>query len=292
MSSPTAGRDTDAVLDEIFETLAELAPEIRASLPGRRVKSDETNPSGETRLEADAYADELIEEALGGIDGVGIYASEEQAEPIDVGDGDVSIACDPLDGSSNIKPNSPMGTIIAVYEGELPAGGDRLLASGFILFGPILTMDIARGGTVTEAIVEAGEIDVIDDDVTIPEEPTVYSMGGRAPDWTDGFSSFIEEVEDEYKLRYGGAMVADVNQVLTYGGIFSYPALRSAPNGKLRLEFEGIPMAYIVECAGGASSDGSQSILEVEATEFHQRVPVHLGNEELIDRVEAHLADE
>ena len=278
-------------LDEIFETFAALAPEIRASLPGRRVKSDETNPSGETRLEADAYADELIEDAVAEIDGVGIYASEEQADPVEVGDGPVSIACDPLDGSSNIKPNSPMGTIIAIYEGELPASGDDLLASGFVLFGPILTMTVARDGTVYEANVNSGEIDVIDDDVTIPEEPTVYGMGGRVPDWTEGFAAFIDEVEQEYKLRYGGAMVADVNQVLTYGGIFSYPALQSAPNGKLRLQFEGIPMAYIVESAGGESSDGTGSILDVEPTEFHQRVPVHLGNAELIDRVETHLAD-
>ena len=287
---PADTSDYEAELDAVFETLAALAPEIRASLPGRRVKSDETNPSGETRLEADAYADELIEEALGEIDGVGTYASEEQAEPIDVGSGEVSVACDPLDGSSNIKPNSPMGTIIAVYEGELPAGGDRLLASGFILFGPILTMTVARDGEVTEANVNDGEIDVIDDDVTLPDEPTVYGMGGRVPDWTEGFAAFIDEIEQEYKLRYGGAMVADVNQVLTYGGIFSYPALKSAENGKLRLQFEGIPMAYIMESAGGASSDGSQSILDVDPERFHQRVPVHLGNAELIDRVEETLA--
>jgi len=284
--------NSDAIVDDIFETLAELAPEIRASLPGRRVESSEINPSGETRLEADAYADELIEEALGAIDGVGIYASEEQDEPIDVGEGEISIACDPLDGSSNIKPNSPMGTIIAVYEGELPAGGDRLLASGFVLFGPILTMTVARDGQVYEANVGDGEIEIINDDVTIPDEPVVYGMGGRVPDWTEGFAAFIDEVEDEYKLRYGGSMVADVNQVLTYGGIFSYPALKSAENGKLRLQFEGIPMADIVESAGGVSSDGSQSILDVEPTHFHQRVPVHLGNKELIERVEAHLADE
>jgi fructose-1,6-bisphosphatase I len=291
MSSPTTDRDYDAVLDDIFETLAELAPEIRASLPGRRTKSTETNPSGETQMEADAYADELLEEALGAIDGVGWYASEEQAEPLDHGEG-VTVALDPLDGSSNLKPNSPMGTIIAVYEGELPAGGDQLLASGFVLFGPIMTMSVAREGTLTEYMVENGESEVITESVQLPEEPTVYGMGGRAPDWTPGFAAFIDEVEDEYKLRYGGSMVADVNQVLTYGGIFSYPALQSAPNGKLRLEFEGIPMAYLVECAGGASSDGTQSILDVEATEVHQRVPVHLGNEGLIDRVEAHLADE
>ena len=287
---PADTSDYEAELDAIFETLAELAPEIRASLPGRRVKSDEVNPSGETRLEADAYADELIEEGLGDIDGVGTYASEEQAEPIDVGSGDVSIACDPLDGSSNIKPNSPMGTIIAVYEGSLPAGGDRLLASGFVLFGPILTMTVARDGQVYEANVGDGEIDVIDDEVTLPDEPTVYGMGGRVPDWTPGFSAFIRAIEQEYKLRYGGAMVADVNQVITYGGIFSYPALKSAENGKLRLQFEGIPIAYIIESAGGSSSDGTQSILDVDPEKFHQRVPVHLGNDEMIDRLEATLA--
>lgn len=280
----------DRILDAIFANLAELAPEIRASLPGRRVKSDETNPSGETRLEADAYADELIEQQLGAIEGVSYYASEEQAEPIDVGDGDIAIACDPLDGSSNIKPNSPMGTIVAVYEGELPASGDDLLASAFVLFGPILTMTVARDDTVTEANVEDGEIEVINDDVTIPDEPTVYGMGGRVPDWTPGFSAFIRAIEQEYKLRYGGAMVADVNQVLTYGGIFSYPVLKSAENGKLRLQFEGIPMAYIVESAGGVSSDGEQSLLDVEPERLHQRVPVHLGNESMIEPLEATLA--
>ncbi len=287
---PTDAGDHEAVLDDLFETLAELAPEIRASLPGRRVKSDETNPSGETRLEADAYADELIEDALGEVDGIGTYASEEQAEPIDIGSGELSVACDPLDGSSNIKPNSPMGTIVAVYEGDLPGDGDSLVAAAFVLFGPILTMSVARDGRLYEANVNDGEIDVIDDDVTLPDEPTVYGMGGRVPDWTEGFAAFIDEIEQEYKLRYGGAMVADVNQVLTYGGVFSYPALQSSPDGKLRLQFEGIPMAYITECAGGVSSDGSQSILDVEATELHQRVPVHLGNEQLIDTLESTLA--
>jgi fructose-1,6-bisphosphatase I len=85
-------------------------------------------------------------------------------------------------------------------------------------------------------------------------------------------------------------MIADVNQVLEYGGIFAYPALDSAPRGKLRLQFEGNPIAYIVACAGGASSDGTRSILDVEPTDgIHERVPVHVGNEDLIDRLEAAL---
>lgn len=279
----------DETVEEIFETLAALAPEIRASLPGRRVKSAEVNPSGETRLEADAHADELLEAALGALDGVGIYASEEQESPIDVGDGPLSVAVDPLDGSSNIASNSPVGTIVAVYEGDLPGDGDSLVASAFVLFGPILTMVSAHQGTVTESVVETGERDVIKSDLSLPESPTVYGIGGNHADWTKGFTRYVQEIEERLKLRYGGSMAADINQVLTYGGIFSYPALTTAPKGKLRLQFEGIPMAYIIESAGGASSDGSQSILDVKATEFHQRVPVYLGNTELVNEARSFL---
>ena len=279
----------DETVEEIFETLAALAPEIRASLPGRRVKSSEINPSGETRLEADAHADTLLEEALGAIDGVGIYASEEQESPIDVGDGPLSVAVDPLDGSSNIASNSPVGTIVAVYEGDLPGDGDSLVASAFVLFGPILTMVSAHHGQVSESVVETGERDVIQQDISLPESPVVYGVGGNNAEWTKGFTRFVQEIEERLKLRYGGSMAADINQVLTYGGIFSYPALTTAPKGKLRLQFEGIPMAYIIESAGGASSDGSQSILDVTATEFHQRVPVHLGNTELVNEVGSFL---
>ena len=110
------------------------------------------------------------------------------------------------------------------------------------------------------------------------------------PDWTPEFTEYAREIEQELKLRYGGAMIGDVNQVLTYGGIFAYPALESNPDGKLRLQFEANPIAAIVEAAGGASSDGEQSLLDVDPDDVHGRVPVYLGNEDLIDRLETTLA--
>ncbi|MGM0590255.1 MAG: class 1 fructose-bisphosphatase [Halobacteriota archaeon] len=277
-------------VDEIFATVAATAPEIRAGLPGRRVKADVENPSGEVQLAADAYADELLRERLGAIDGVGTYASEEQADPIDVGTG-LSVAVDPLDGSANLKSNNTMGTIVAVYDAPLPAAGTDLLASAYVLYGPITTMVTTDGDTVTEYVVDDGEMTVATESVTLPDEPLVYGFGGRVPDWTSDFADFADSVESDesMKLRYGGAMIGDVNQVLTYGGIFAYPVLQSASNGKLRLQFEGNPLALIVETAGGGSSDGTQSLLAVEATDLHQRVPVHLGNASLIERLEATL---
>ncbi|WP_049936196.1 class 1 fructose-bisphosphatase [Haloplanus natans] len=278
---------TDTVA-AIRAAVAGAAPEIRTGLPGRREKADAKNPSGERRLAADEYADELLETRLGGVDGVGAYASEERGGVVDTGEG-YAVAVDPLDGSSNLEPNNVMGTIVGVYDAPLPASGRELVAAGYVLYGPITTMAFARDGSVTEYLIEDGEPTVLNEDVTLPDDPTVYGFGGRVPDWPDDFAAYVDEIESELKLRYGGAMIGDVNQVLTYGGVFAYPALRSAPEGKLRLQFECNPVGYVIECAGGRSSDGAGSVLDIEPDGLHQRTPVYLGNEGLIDRLDAAL---
>ena len=278
---------TDTVA-AIRAAVAGAAPEIRAGLPGRREKADAENPSGECRLAADEYADELLEARLGGVDGVGAYASEEREGVVDTGEG-YAVAVDPLDGSSNLEPNNVMGTIVGVYDAELPASGRGLVAAGYVLYGPITTMAFARDGSVTEYLIEDGEATVLNEDVTLPDDPTVYGFGGRVPDWPDDFAAYVDEIESALKLRYGGAMIGDVNQVLTYGGVFAYPKLRSAPDGKLRLQFECNPVGYVIECAGGRSSDGSGSVLDLEPDGLHERTPVYLGNADLIDRLDAAL---
>ena len=287
--------DAVAVAEAVLDAAAAVAPEIRAGLPGRRRYLDDENPSGEDVLAADVYADELLERALGDIDGVGTYASEERESTVDTGDAPVSVAVDPLDGSSNLESNNPMGTVIAVYDGALPASGRDLVAAGFVLYGPVTTMVAGVGAPADAAIHEylvTGEGDREKlERIELPGDPTVYGFGGRVPDWPADFAAYVDEIEDELKLRYGGAMIADVSQVLSYGGVFAYPALESAPDGKLRLQFEGNPVAYLVEGAGGRSSDGARSLLDVEATGIHQRVPVHVGNEDLIERLESALDD-
>ncbi|QLD88327.1 class 1 fructose-bisphosphatase [Natronomonas salina] len=283
---------SDAI-DEILDAVAATAPEVRDGLAGRRVYESGENPSGEQQLEADVYADELLEERLLDIDAVGSYASEERDDVVeDDPDAEYHVAADPLDGSSNLKSNNTMGTLFGVYESPLPASGRDLVASGFVLYGPITTMVVARDGGVTEAVLEDdGTRQVVDEDLSLPEEPTVYGFGGRVPQWTDDFAGYVDEVEDELKLRYGGAMIGDVNQVLTYGGIFGYPGLEGRPEGKLRLLFEGHPIAYVVESAGGASSNGERSLLDCEPDGLHQRTPLFVGDDGYIDRLEDALGE-
>ncbi|UWG47625.1 Fructose-1,6-bisphosphatase [Halanaeroarchaeum sp. HSR-CO] len=272
-------------VSEILDVVATAAPEIRSGLPGRRTKIDEQNRSGERQLAADVWADELLGDRLAAVDSVGAYASEERDEVENVGDGYL-VAVDPLDGSSNLRSNNPMGTVVGVYDDDLPTTGRSLVAAAFVLYGPITTMVVARDGSTTEYVVEAGDRRDVGE-IALPEEPTVYGFGGRVPDWPAGVADYVETIEGELKLRYGGAMIADVSQVLTYGGIFAYPMLQSRSSGKLRILFEGAPIAYIVESAGGSSSDGTRSLLDVEVTEVHQRTPVFVGNADLVDRLEA-----
>lgn len=278
------------VVDNVIDVIATAAHDIREGLIGRRGLVDDENPSGDQQVEADVWADALLAERLTAIDGVREYASEERSEIIQCGETGYSVAVDPLDGSSNLKSNNTMGTIFGIYDAPLPAPGTSLIASGFILYGPITTMAVARDASVSKYELTGEEQHLVEADVSLPEDPVVYGFGGRVPDWQEAFHTFARDIETELKLRYGGAMIGDVNQVLTYGGMFAYPALHSAPNGKLRLQFEGNPIGYLVESAGGRSSDGYQSLLHVEPDELHDRVPVYVGNQELIDRLEDSLS--
>ncbi|EMA57884.1 class 1 fructose-bisphosphatase [Halorubrum lipolyticum] len=298
MTDPAPDRDADSVVEAVFDAVAETAPEIRAALPGRRVESGTENASGESVMAGDLYADELLGDAITAVDGVGSFVSEERETAVDaggaVGEGAYAVAIDPLDGSSNLRSNNAMGTVVGVYDAPLPATGRDLVAAGYVLYGPITTMVVADEGGVREEVIEQdtdGSVSrsVVEEDLTLPDDPLVYGFGGRVPDWPDAFTAYAREIEDELKLRYGGAMVGDVNQVLTYGGIFAYPALVDAPEGKLRLSFEANPIAYIVEAAGGAATDGETDILDVEPEGVHDRVPLYVGNEGLVERLETAL---
>jgi len=281
---------TDTI-EAIGDCFAETASDVRELLGKRRSYEGGENPSGEQQLEADIYADKMLEERLLAIDDVGSYASEERQE-VETDTGSYHVACDPLDGSSNLKSNNGLGTIWAVYDEKPPAAGDSLLAAGYVLYGPITTMIEARDDTVTEYLIDDGDRELMEEDVTLADDPIIYGFGGRIPDWTVEFSEYVHEIEEEQmKLRYSGAMVNDVNQILTYGGIFGYPMLQDTPEGKLRLQFEGHPIAAIVTAAGGASTDGTQSLLDIDPDHIHQRAPLFVGNESLIERLEDAVED-
>ena len=194
---------------------------------------------------------------------------------------------DPLDGSSNIESNNLVGTIVGIYKKDLPAQGKHLIAAMYILYGPTVTLVYTTGNGVHEFLHTKKGFILKEENIKLPEPGILYSIGGLRKDWLPSFRKYIKELELKgYKLRYGGAFVGDFNQILHYGGIFAYPALTTKPNGKLRLLFEANPMSFIIEEAGGASTNGKCSILKINPEDIDQRVPVYVGNKKLIKNIE------
>lgn len=277
-------------LDEIVRKVVETSNYIEKNLASHAGVEAGTNPSGDEQIQADIWADELFFDELSVLDSVGGYASEERESVVDTGEG-YSISIDPLDGSSNLRSNNPVGTIIGIYDAELPAKGRKQVGAIMILYGPYTTMTVAREDTdaVQKFLLQDGYRERLES-VRHPSQESVIGIAGKRGERTQGLGKLAAEVESELKPRYGGATIADLSQVLEYGGLFGYPATTKYPGGKLRVHFESAPLAYIVESAGGGSTDGTQSLLDVNPKKLHATVPTYLGNETLIERVESTLS--
>ncbi|MFW6458952.1 MAG: class 1 fructose-bisphosphatase [Halodesulfurarchaeum sp.] len=278
-------------IDTIVREVRDTAHYMSDNVANYADDTTRTNPSGEEQIGADIWSDSLFFDALCPLEGVGGYASEERRDVVDCGEG-YTIAIDPLDGSSNLASNNSVGTIVGVYDAELPAPGRDLVAAMMVLYGPYTTMTVARENSdvVQQYLLRDGHSERWGQ-FRVPEATTVVGLAGIPGSRSDAFNEFANELEGEMKLRYGGATVADLAQVLEYGGLFGYPRTDQYPDGKLRVHFEAAPLAYLVEAAGGGSTDGTQSIMDVEPDRIHARTPILLGNETLVARAEKALGE-
>lgn len=242
------------------------------------------NVYGEEQLALDRSADEILKNQLHHSGFVRQYASEEQEAIVEIGQGNGKyfVTADPLDGSSLVDTNLSIGTIIGIHrETFLTEGARSMVAALYITYGPLITMVYSAGkGTHEFVLNREGEYVLSQENIRLNEQGSIYSLGGLRKEWTDGHRRFVEFLEDQgYKLRYSGGFVPDINQVLIKkGGVFTYPALKKNPRGKLRLLFELQPMAFIITQAGGMATDGRRDILSIPVEELDQCSPVYIGS--------------
>ncbi|TSJ36595.1 class 1 fructose-bisphosphatase [Mucilaginibacter corticis] len=270
-----------------------------------------TNIQGESQQKLDVYADQQFIAALKSGGECCIVASEENEEIIRL-DSDISknakyiVAIDPLDGSSNIDVNVPVGTIFSIYRRRTASGpatlhdvlqkGTEQVAAGYIIYGSSTMLVYTTGKGVNGFTLDPsiGEFCLSHPNLKIPETGTLYSINeGNYVHFPQGVKDYIKycQVEDAatrrpYASRYIGSMVADIHRNLIKGGIFIYPVTSSAPNGKLRLVYECNPMAFIIEQAGGKATNGSSRILDLDVYELHQRAPIFIGSKAMVSVAE------
>jgi fructose-1,6-bisphosphatase I len=271
-----------------------------------------TNVQGEAQKKLDVLSNEILVEANSWGGYLAGMASEEMDGPVGIPvaypRGKYLLLYDPLDGSSNIDVNVSVGTIFSVL--KCPAGvtepdegcflqpGTQQVCAGYAVYGPqtLLMLTVGHGVVGFTLDRDTGSFLLTHEQIAIPADTGEYAINAsNARHWEPPVKRYIEELNAgkagprgrDFNMRWVASMVADVHRIMSRGGIFMYPRDARDPDkpGRLRLLYEGNPMAFLVEQAGGAATNGHQRILEVQPRKLHERVAVFLGSRNEVELV-------
>ncbi len=309
-------RDLATLLRDLAVGAKIIASELaHAALVGQLGTTGETNVQGEKVKKLDAWANDVIVQAIEATGLATTLVSEEMAEPLRLAQAGASgryVVCfDPVDGSSNLDVNGVVGTIFSVRRSPDAAGGPGIadgamqpgtaqVAAGYVMYGPatllVLTMgDGVDGFTLEPAI---GEFVRSHQRIRIPARGRIYSVNeGNFTKWEPAVRRYIEYVRGvdvatgrPYSARYVGSLVADFHRTLLEGGIYLYPGETQRSDGKLRLQYEAAPLGFIAEQAGGRASTGRERVMTVQPATPHQRVPLLIGSSDDVAVAEDFIA--
>ncbi|XP_023307945.1 fructose-1,6-bisphosphatase 1 isoform X2 [Lucilia cuprina] len=293
--------DLSQLLNCIQTSIKAIASAVRkAGIAKLHGIAGDVNVQGEEVKKLDVLSNELFINMLKSSYTTCLMVSEENENVIEVEvekQGKYIVCFDPLDGSSNIDCLVSIGSIFSIYRKQTEGAptvqdalqpGNQIVAAGYALYGSATAIVLAlgpgsgvNGFTYDPAI---GEFILTEPNMRVPEKGKIYAINeGYAADWEAGVYNYVAAKKDPskgkpYGARYVGSMVADVHRTIKYGGIFIYPATKSAPNGKLRLLYECNPMAYLMTEAGGLASNGKIPILDIVPQKIHERSPIFLGS--------------
>jgi fructose-1,6-bisphosphatase I len=285
-------------------------------------KTGTTNIQREEVMKLDALADQVIYRLNDHTGRLAVMASEEQEDIRPVSSrfpiGKYVLLYDPLDGSSNIDYNVSIGSIFAIYRRKSKSGpgtledclqkGRDLVAAGYLVYGAstmlVYTSGMGVHGFTLDPIV--GEFLLSHKNIRTPEKAKYYSVNqGYERYWSEGIQRFTKYLQGDepdqagefskgLSMRYIGSMVADFHRNLLGGGIFYYPTDNKDPRytlGKIRLSYEGAPLAFIMEQAGGTSSNGTQNLLDLQPKSLHQRTPLFVGDRKYVEKAEEFIRE-
>lgn len=312
---PEATGQLSGILYDIALAAKLIANKVRrAGLVDILGALESENVQGEIQQKLDVFANETIIKAMDHGGKLCAMASEEEPDIIPIPDqfrcGNYVLCFDPLDGSSNIDVNVPVGTIFSVMRkitrgvrGDLEdflQPGRRQVAAGYVIYGSSTMLVYTTGQGVHGFTLDPsiGEFLLSHPDIRIPPRGRYLSVNDSYEQyWNEGVKGLMRRYrgldgqQKAMNVRYVGSLVADFHRNLLGGGVFAYPANTQSPKGKLRLLYECNPLAFIVQQAGGSAINGTEDILDVIPTELHQRSPLYIGSRDAIETAREMLAE-
>jgi fructose-1,6-bisphosphatase I len=314
---PEATGELSSLLYDMCLAAKVIAAAIRrAGLVDILGSAGNINVQGEEQQKLDVFANEAIKNAMGHTGRVAVMASEEDEGPIPIPRdwpiGRYVVVFDPLDGSSNIDSNSSVGTIFSIYSRVTQDGqgtledllqpGRQQVAAGYMMYGSSTMLVYTTGQGVHGFTLDPtiGEFVLSHEAIRIPPVGKYYSVNeSNFARWDRGIQTVVRGFHGDLperitgkNSRYIGSFVADFHRNLINGGVFMYPADTEHVNGKLRLLYEANPMAFLVEQAGGAATDGVNPIVDIVPQSLHQRTPLVIGSRDDVEFVRAILTED
>lgn len=298
-------QDLSYLLNTIMTACKDIAFRLdQGALAGILGAAGTSNVQGEDQKALDVISNDLLKDSLLASGVVRGIASEEEDLPVAGSvDGKFLVLFDPLDGSSNIDVNLSVGTIFSVL--SAPEGADggaeatylqsgrQQVAAGYVLYGPstLLVMTLGNGVDVFTLDTKIGEFVLTREQIKVPETTKEFAINMSVQRfWEAPMQAYIADciagetgpLGKRYNMRWVASMVAEVHRILTRGGIFMYPYDNREPGkaGKLRLMYEGNPMSFLIEQAGGLSTTPYDNIMDIAPDKIHQRCGVVLGSKE------------
>ena len=309
----TVPEELRLLLEVVARACKTIGHSVGKGALGNILGSNETeNVQGEVQKKLDILSNEILLESNEWGGHLSAMASEEMEtiHPISktYPHGSYLLLFDPLDGSSNIDVNVSIGTIFSVLkmpedktdadEKDFLQPGRQQIAAGYALYGPqtLLVLTTGRGVHCFTLDREMGSWVLTQANMRIPEDTSEYAINAsNARRWFPPVKRYFEEMQavkkgplkKDFNMRWVASMVTDMHRILNRGGIFMYPAdeRNIEQGGRIRLLYEANPMAFIVEQAGGAATNGLIPMLDVVPEKLHQRVPVFLGSKNEVDRI-------
>lgn len=304
------------LIDSLMLSCKEIAIKLReGALAGVLGTSEGVNVQGETQKKLDIISNDILKAVLLDNPTVAGVASEEEDHPVPGNPGGkYLVTFDPLDGSSNIDVNVSVGTIFSILEcPEGANGGDdsaymqsgrKQVAAGYVLYGPCAVLVLTTGqGVNMFTLSHGGDFILTEENVQIPEQTQEFGINmSNQRFWEPEMQNYVNDLLQgeegplgkRYNMRWVASMVAEVHRILTRGGIFMYPWDKRTPTkpGKLRLMYEGNPMSFLIEQAGGLSTTCYDNIMDIQPEKIHQRVAVGLGSKaEVETMLKYHVKD-
>jgi fructose-1,6-bisphosphatase I len=313
---PEATGELSGILYDLALAAKIISSKVRrAGLVDILGSAEAENVQGEMQQKLDVFANETIIKALDHGGRLCAMASEEVPDIIPIPEGfrcgKYCLLFDPLDGSSNIDVNVPVGTIFSVVRkitrgtrGDLEdmlQPGRRQVAAGYVIYGSSTMLVYTTGQGVHGFTLDPsiGEFLLSHPNIRIPDPGRYLSVNDSYEQhWDEPVKALmrrfrgLDGARKAMSVRYVGSLVADFHRNLLGGGVFCYPANVKSPQGKLRLLYEASPLAFVVEQAGGAATDGTRRILDIPPTELHQRIPLYVGSKSDVDIASAMLGGE